>query len=226
MDKFSIAVPNGTMKERIQELFRDSGNPIVEEKGRKNIGRVERNILVREISFQRPQEIPLLVEKGYFDIGITGQDWLVESGIGLPVLLTIPISAKQNQPPKLVLAAPPYTQLISNLSEECVIATEYPRITKWFMRNIGRPRAQIWKSYGNTENKIRFGANAIVDIVDSGESLKDNGLEVLAQIIESKLVVISRPNLVYVADAFCSDLYRCLAKQGLATDYFYLSQSF
>jgi ATP phosphoribosyltransferase len=80
-----------------------------------------------------------------------------------------------------------------DLPQNCEVATEYVQLVQRFFANIGRSDIKVVPSFGNTEHKIGFGATAIVDVTESGESLKENHLKVIHEIMQSSIVVVANP---------------------------------
>lgn len=153
---------------------------------------------INRIAFQRPQEIPNYIKHGDFDVGIVGEDWIADWGAEYdsPVLLKLPIGRSGKKAVKVVLAVREDSgfRSIEDLPRFCEVATEYIKLTERFFATAGRDDILVMPSYGNTEQKTQFGASAIVDITESGESLKENGLVVVAELMESNTVLIANPS--------------------------------
>jgi len=192
MPKIRIVVPDGSMQKRIEEILANAGLEVKIEKIRTKVGKVDVE-WIEIVSFQRPQEIPHYLERGQFDVAIVGQDWNANWGYEFPVLLTLPIGRSGNKPVKIVLAVSQDSafQKVKDLPEGCEVATEYVQLSQKFFSSKGRPDIVVVPSYGNTEHKIRFGATAIIDVVESGESLRENNLKVICEIMESSVVVVA-----------------------------------
>jgi len=190
-----IVVPDGSMQKTVVSMFAKAGLLIIIEKKRTKEGKVAEVNWIESIALQRPQEISHYITHGHFDVGIVGEDWIANWGHKLPVLLSLPIGRGGNKPVKIILAVSensPY-QRIRDLPQGCEIATEYIQLAQRWLAENGRPDIVVIPSYGNTEHKIRFGATAIIDVSESGESLKENRLRVLCQIMESSTVVVANP---------------------------------
>ncbi|MEK9153299.1 MAG: ATP phosphoribosyltransferase [Patescibacteria group bacterium] len=191
-----IVVPDGSMEQTIINLLARAGLSVVIEKRRTKEGKVVEVDWIELIAFQRPQEISHYITHGHFDVGIVGNDWIANWGYyDLPVLLSLPIGRGGSKPVKIVLAVSENSsyQQISDLPKKCEVATEYVQLAqKWLAEN-GRPDIIVMPSYGNTENKIRFGATAIIDVTESGESLRENQLRVICEIMESNTVIMANP---------------------------------
>ncbi|MBU1519303.1 ATP phosphoribosyltransferase [Patescibacteria group bacterium] len=192
MSQIDIVVPDGSMQEVIVGLFAKAGLPVVIEKRRTKEGKVEVD-WIKRVAFQRPQEIPKYLKSGHFDVAIVGEDWIANWGYEFPVLLKLPIGRSGNKPVKIVLAvnqASDFRQ-VEELPQSCEVATEYVQLVQRFFIGLGRDDIKVVPSFGNTEHKIGFGATAIVDVTESGDSLKENQLEIICEIMESNTVVVA-----------------------------------
>jgi len=190
-----IVVPDGSMQETVINLFTKAGLPVLIEKRRTKEGRVAGVEWIKFVAFQRPQEIPHYIKNGHFDVGIVGEDWIANWDYGFPVLLSLPIGRSGDKPVKIVLAIGKNTdfQGIKDLPRGCEVATEYVQLAQKFFSKNGRSDILVVPSFGNTEHKIRFGATAIIDVSESGESLRENQLRVICEIMESNTVIVANP---------------------------------
>lgn len=194
MSQIDIVVPDGSMQEVIIDLFAKAGLPVVIEKRRTNQGKVEVD-WIKRVVFQRPQEIPHYLYAGQFDVAIVGEDWIANWGHEFPVLLKLPIGRSGNKPVKIVLAVDQASSFrkVEELPKGCEVATEYVQLVQRFFFKLGRDDIKVVPSFGNTEHKIGFGATAIVDVVEKGDSLKENQLKVICEIMESNTVIVANP---------------------------------
>jgi ATP phosphoribosyltransferase len=139
----------------------------------------------------RAQEMARYVEHGVLDAGLTGFDWVVESGLEVVTVSDL-IYAKQSRGKvRWVLAAPedsPY-QRAEDLSN-CIIATELVNVTKKYFENKNVP-VQVEFSWGATEVKPPMLADAIVEVTETGSSLKANRLRILDTVLESNTQIIA-----------------------------------
>jgi ATP phosphoribosyltransferase len=193
MKPISIVVPDGSMQETVSGLFAKAGLPITVAKKRVKEGKVDVGWIER-VAFQRPQEIPHYLNRGHFDVAIVGEDWIANWGYNFSVLLKLPIGRGGNKPVRIVIAAKqggPKT--VDELPQGCEVATEYVQLTERFFAGKDRKDIVVVPSYGNTEHKIGFGATAIVDVTESGSSLRENQLEIIGEIMESNTVVVANP---------------------------------
>ena len=194
MSQIDIVVPDGSMQEVIVGLFAKAGLPVVIEKRRTKEGKVGVD-WIKRVAFQRPQEIPNYLKNGHFDVAIVGEDWIANWGYEFPVLLKLPIGRSGNKPVKIVLAVNQASDFrrVEELPQNCEVATEYVQLVQRFFIDLGRNDIKVVPSFGNTEHKIGFGATAIVDVTESGDSLEENQLEIICEIMESNTVVVANP---------------------------------
>ncbi len=192
MSQINVVVPDGSMQAVITDLFAKAGLPVAIEKRRTKEGRVGVD-WIKRVAFQRPQEIPQYLDAGHFDVAVVGEDWIANWGLTFPVLLKLPIGRSGNKPVKIVLAVNQASgfRRVEELPQGCEVATEYVQLVERFFARQGRADIEVVPSFGNTEHKIGFGATAIVDVTESGDSLKENGLEVIHEIMESNTVVVA-----------------------------------
>lgn len=170
-----------------------------------------------ELRILRPQEIPVYIAEGLFDLGITGRDWVEETGANVKVLRDLEFGRV-----KLVFAAPADKRFGSvneflerSLSEgrQVKIATEYLNITtnkvmstKSYRENFGdekpmvitpwykygeNPRVSILLSFGATEAKPPIAADAVVDNTETGKTLEQNNLAVVEELMESSALLVA-----------------------------------
>lgn len=196
MNKLKIAVPDGSMEKRIMDLFESAGIAIKIENERQKIGTVDCP-MIESITFMRPQEIPIYLEKGYFDMAIVGEDWLTNWQSGAKILTRLPVARKTLQPVRVVLVVEEKSDCISveTLKKNAKIATEYVELAKQIVAERGRNDIEIIRSYGGTERKVKFGADAVIDITETGESLVANKLKVIEELMQSYTVIVLRKDL-------------------------------
>ena len=171
MNPLDIVVPDGSMQEIVIGLLVKAGLSVAIEKKRTKEGKIGVD-WIKRIAFQRPQEIPQYLKSGHFDVAIVGEDWVANWGCDFPVLLKLPIGRSSNKPVKVVLAVSKASgfRKIEDLPQNCEVATEYVQLARKFFADKGRPDINVVPSYGNTEHKIRFGATAIIDVTERGDS--------------------------------------------------------
>jgi ATP phosphoribosyltransferase len=179
-----IALPSkGRMAEPSYRLFRDAGMPFEPDGRRLRLPLPEHDL---EILFARADDIPVWVEDRAVDCGIAGENQVTESGVGVDVRLALGFGGC-----RLVVAAPiGGVRAVGDLAGQR-IATSYPRTVGRFLAGRGIPATCI-PITGSVELAPGLGAaEAIADLVSSGETLRQNGLveiDTVAQ-VSSRLVV-------------------------------------
>ncbi len=133
----------------------------------------------------RPQEMARYVEDGILDVGITGYDWVQESGCTVVEVMELPYSKTTRNPVQWVLAVPVDSdvQSVKQLRGKR-IATELVNVTKQYLARSG-VEAEVEFSWGATEVKPPFLADAIVEVTETGTSLRANGLRIVETVMES-----------------------------------------
>lgn len=210
MKKLNLVIPDGSMQETVTKLLARAGLEVIMEEKRTKEAKISVPWINR-VAFQRPQEIPHYLVNGTFDVGIVGEDWIVNWGYDFPILLKLPIGRSGKKAVRVVLAVKEDSgfRKVEDLPKYCEVATEYVQLTERFFAKSGREDIQVVSSYGNTEQKIQFGASAIVDITESGKSLRENGLVVIAELMESNTVLAV--NRTSYCDTEKRPLLDCLA---------------
>src|SRR5437667_9202548 len=139
-------------------------------------------MLVRLI---RAQEISRYVEHGYLDCGITGHDWIVENGSKVHEVGEFLFSKATRQPARWVLAVPENSRIrsVKDLRGKR-IATEVVNLTKKYLRRHG-VKAEVEFSWGATEVKAPELVDAIIEITETGSSLRANNLRIVDTCLES-----------------------------------------
>ena len=147
---------------------------------------------IGSVAILRPQEIPTYVEDGFFDIGITGEDWIAETGADVMKVAALPYSKQTDRPVKVVLAVPRDSEITEpgQIKPEARISTEFPNITKAYFDRLGIP-VRIFLSYGATEAKVPEIVDAIVDLTETGSTLRRNDMEIVDVLLESRTQLIA-----------------------------------
>src|SRR3954447_10320143 len=143
-----------------------------------------------EIRLIRAQEISRYVEHGYLDCGITGYDWIQENGSKVHEVGEFLFSKATRQPARWVLAVPEDSSVktVHDLAGKR-IATEVVNLTKKYLRK-HKVKAEVEFSWGATEVKARELVDAIVEITETGSSLRANKLRII------ETVLVSTPRLI------------------------------
>ncbi|HKX60352.1 MAG TPA: ATP phosphoribosyltransferase [Verrucomicrobiae bacterium] len=138
-----------------------------------------------EVRLIRAQEISRYVEHGYLDCGITGHDWVVENGSDVREVGEFQFSKVSRKPTRWVLAVPEHSPIKSVKDLEGKrIATEVINITKKYLRQHG-VSAEVEFSWGATEVKAHELVDAIVEVTETGSSLRANKLRIVDELLSS-----------------------------------------
>ena len=138
-----------------------------------------------EIRLIRAQEVSRYVEHGYLDCGITGHDWIVENSSDVHEVGEFLFSKATRQPARWVLAVPEQSRVktVKDL-EGKRIATEVVNLTRRFLKRNG-VKAEVEFSWGATEVKAHELVDAIVELTETGSSLRANKLRIVETILAS-----------------------------------------
>ena len=141
--------------------------------------------------FVRAQEVSRYVEHGYFDCGLTGQDWVKENDSDVVEVCSLVYSRASNKPSKWVIAVPEAStvQTVKDL-EGKRIATEVVNITRQYFRQNG-VNAEVEFSWGATEVKVPDLVDAIVDLTETGNSIRANKLRIIDTLLYTNTVLIA-----------------------------------
>lgn len=149
---------------------------------------------IDDVRILRPQEIPRYVAEGLFDLGITGRDWVEETGSQVVSLGEMHYSKVSARPVRIVLAVPidsPITHA-GDLPDGVRVSTEYPEITRRYFESKGI-KADIRLSYGATEAKVPDIVDCIVDLTETGRALRTAGLKIIDEILHSYTELVANP---------------------------------
>jgi ATP phosphoribosyltransferase len=200
----SITIPKGSLEAQTLLLFKQADLEI-KVTSREYSPKIE-DPRIDIVKILRPQEIPEYVEKGYFDVGITGKDWIEERGADVEEIADLSYSkaAEKEGIVNIVLAVQADRADIkeaSDITPQSKISTEYPNLTKSFFDKLGIP-VQIFFSYGATEAKDMM--DCIVELTETGETLRKNNWRIIGSILVSstKLILESSTKLIVNKDSW------------------------
>lgn len=185
-----IAIPKGSLLNQTLQLFEQAGLEV--RRTEREYNAKINDPRIGKLKILRPQEIPSYVAKGYFDLGISGTDWIMESGADV-VRVTELNYGKQGPGRVKVVVAVPEGEKISCAQEirpNSRIATEYPKITGSFFKSLGIP-VEIEYSFGATEAKVPELTDVVVDLTETGSTLHKNGLKIVDVMMESTSELIA-----------------------------------
>ena len=177
-----IGLPKGSLQEPTLELFKRAGYNVVVS-SRSYRPSVDDDEL--EIRLLRAQEIGRYVDHGFLDCGITGRDWIVENGADVAVISDLRYSKATSKPTRWVLVVPENSKIktVKDLQGKR-IATEAVGLTKRYLAK-HKVKAEVEFSWGATEVKVPELVDAIVDITETGSSLRANNLRIVDTLMES-----------------------------------------
>jgi ATP phosphoribosyltransferase len=181
----SLVLPKGSLEKATLDLF-DAADLAVRRGSDRDYHASIDHPGIDRVRFLRPQEIPEYVEQGLFDLGITGRDWITETDADVVSLGELQYSKATSDPVRVVLAVPkdaPW-QGAGDLPEGIRISTEFPHLTRRYLDRHG-VKAVVVPSYGATEAKVPDIVDAIVDLTETGSSLRKNGLRILDTLLTS-----------------------------------------
>ncbi|MDX6274815.1 MAG: phosphoribosyltransferase [Frankiales bacterium] len=181
----SLVLPKGSLERATLELF-DAADLAVRRGSDRDYHASIDDPRIDRVRFLRPQEIPQYVEQGLFDLGITGRDWVTETDSDVASLGELSYSKATANPVRIVFAVPneaPW-KTAADLPDGVRISTEFPALTRRFLEQHG-VKAVVVPSYGATEAKVPDIVDAIVDITETGSSLRKNGLRILDTLLTS-----------------------------------------
>ncbi len=182
-----MGLPAGSLQESTMEIFKKAGYNI-------NIG--ERSYYPHiddeeiECVLIRAQEIPKYVAAQVLDVGLTGKDWIVETGVEVEEVAELAFSKRGLRPVRLVLAVPRDSEInaVTDLKGKRV-ATELVETTRRYLQSKG-VSATVLFSWGATEVKPPLLADAIAELTETGRSLKANNLR------EIETILVSTPRVI------------------------------
>jgi len=188
-----LVVPKGSLERATFELFR-AADLTIERVSEVSYRATIRDHRISEVRILRPQEIPTYVAEGLFDLGITGRDWVEETGAAVVSLGELHYSKASSRPIRVVLAVGGDAPFASpaELPDGVRVATEYPRLTERYFDRLGI-KARVMASYGATEAKVPEIADAVVEITETGRALAAQGLRILDEIFVSYTELIANP---------------------------------
>jgi ATP phosphoribosyltransferase len=195
-----LVIPKGSLEEQTLRLFEAADLPVRRGSSRDYHGTVDDERIDR-VSLLRPQEIPAFVADGLFDLGITGRDWIEETEADVEALASLEYAKTgTGRGVRIVLAVPNDHRADSakELPAGSRISTEYVNLTRRHFEALGVDVHVVW-SYGATEAKVPEIVDAIVDVTETGSTLRAHGMKVIETLLESEVLLIA--NRAAAADA-------------------------
>jgi len=186
--KLKLGIPKGSLQDATIALFQSAGWNIYAS-GRSYFPTIDDPEI--ECMLVRAQEMARYVEYGALDAGLTGNDWVLENQHDVEYVTSLTYSKQSRQKVKWVLAVPedsPY-QKAEDLAG-CIIATELVEFTKRYFESKNIP-VKVEFSWGATEVKPPTLADAIVEVTETGSSLRANRLRIIETLMESETQLIA-----------------------------------
>ncbi len=188
-DPLKIVIPKGSLEQATIDLFRRAGWNITVSP-RSYFPTVDDDEIF--MARLRAQEISRYVESGTFDAGLTGKDWILENESDVKVIDDLVYSKVSQNPARWVLAVDGKSNYkVPEDLEGKRVATELVGVTKRFFADRGI-KIEVEFSWGSTEAKVQEGVvDAIVDVTETGSTLRANGLKIIYNILTTNTQFIA-----------------------------------
>ena len=176
MSKLNILIPKGRIFDNVARLFAEAGFPVslADRTYRPSLG-----VDWLDAKIMKPQNVGELLELGSHDAGFTGIDWVQESRANVKEIIDLCFDKV-----KIVAAVPQDYDEAKLRSKKLVVATEYVNLAEEWLKSSGY-QYRILRTFGATEVFPPDDADMIIDNTSSGQTLKDNGLKIIACLLES-----------------------------------------
>lgn len=197
MQQLTIALAKGRLAEQAIELFESAGLDCTAAKAKTRRLILEDNEKAVRFIMAKPADVPTYVEYGAADIGVVGKDTLLEENRQLYEVLDLGFGAC-----RLCICGPAELKGKLNSIYNKRVGTKYPHVSRTYFANVRHESVEIIKLNGSVELAPLIGlAEVIVDIVESGRTLRENGLEVLETIADvSARLVVNRVSMKMKSD--------------------------
>ena len=195
-----LVLPKGSLEKATLELFSAADLPVSRSSAVDYKASID-DPRIASVRILRPQEIPMYVAEGRFDLGITGRDWIEETTSTVVSLGELQYSKATTRPIRMVVAVAGDSPVerVEDLPQGVRVSTEYPVVTRRFFESKGI-EADIRLSYGATEAKIPDIVDCIVEITETGRALRAAGLKEIDQIMQSYTELVANPEAHADAD--------------------------
>jgi ATP phosphoribosyltransferase len=217
MPTVKFAVPKGSIEEATFKILEEAWQSI---SGKRRTYRIRLSDPEIEVKILRPQEIPTYVQEGFYDVGITGKDWIREANADVRTLLDLEYGrvkqviaipenfeandltsliidfAKKNKPLRLSseYLTTTASHIKSNHAYKKYFGDTNPMIITPWLRVGENKNVQIYLSFGATEAKPPEDVDAIFDITETGTTLGQNNLKIIDTVMESTAVLLANKN--------------------------------
>lgn len=179
-----LALPKGSLEEQTLRLFKEADLEV--KRGFRDYNPIIDDERIAKVKILRPQEIPKFVEEGYFDLGISGWDWINESEADVEVIADLPYSKQSSGVVRLVVAVAEDSDIKKpeDIKPGSRVTTEFPNLTRKYFEELGIP-VEIHFSYGASEAKVPELMDVVIDLTETGSTLRKNRLRIIGTILES-----------------------------------------
>jgi ATP phosphoribosyltransferase len=187
-----LVLPKGSLEQQTLRLFEEADLRVRRGSDRDYHGTIDDERIDR-VSLLRPQEIPLYVQDGLFDLGITGQDWIAETDADVEVLTSLTYAKSGTGHGTSVVLAVPADHPANSAKEMPTgsrISTEFVNLTKRYFDDLGIDVRVVW-SFGATEAKVPEIVDAIVDVTETGSTLRAHGMKIIETLMTSEPVLVA-----------------------------------
>ena len=193
-----LVLPKGSLEKPTLELF-EAADLRVERSSTVDYRATIDDPRIEDVRILRPQEIPVYVAEGLFDLGIAGRDWVEETASDVEILGELQYSKATSRPFRIVVAVPQDSKIesVGDLPQGVRVSTEYPELTRRYFASHGI-EADIRLSYGATEAKVPDIVDCIVDGTETGRALRAAGLRIVDEVLLSYTALVA--NKASVAD--------------------------
>lgn len=188
-----LVLPKGSLEAATLALFADADLSV------RRVSRVDYRAgiddpRIDDVRILRPQEIPRYLSEGIFDLGISGHDWVTESGAEVTSLCRLGYSKATDQPVRIVVAVAadsPYDSA-GDMPNGVRVSTEYPNLAGRFFADRGID-ADVQLSYGATEAKVPEIVDCVVELTETGGALAAAGLRIIDTVLVSHTELLANP---------------------------------
>ena len=195
-----LVLPNGSLETSTFSLF-EAADLGVQRSSQRDYAASIDDPRIDSVAVIRPQEIPRYIEDGHFDLGITGQDWIAETGSDVVEIAQLHYAKATPRPVRIVLAMADSSGVDTpdQIPPDLTVSTEYMSLTEAYFAKLGKP-AKIIRSFGSNEAKVPGIVDAIVHNVETGGTLRRNGLHIVDTLMESWTVLVANRKTMEDAD--------------------------
>ena len=187
----NVTIPNGSLEPFIVKLFEEADLPIRRASDRDYSATID-DPRFNKVKFLRPQEIPRAITSGHFDVGICGLHSVHEAEAEIVEVMDLGAGGRAGGKVRIVLALPGSRGIVvpDQLPSGLRVSTEFPNIARDYFAKRGLP-AEITFSHGATEAKIPELADAIVELTETGSSIRRAGFMIVDVLLVSSLKLIA-----------------------------------